>query len=115
MTGNERQEMFWEYMPHPFLAECLRGLFKAYEDAAVHCRQFETSEELNLRPFYRRALFERNFRAAAMGYPEQLSAKAIKFQGKGFWYHTKVVAGRVGMTQCAVGEPDTLVRAAEYR
>lgn len=115
MTGKERQEMFWEYMPHPFLAQCLKGLFQAYEEAARHCKQFEESEELNLRPFYRRAIFERNFRAAARGFPDRVAAEAIRFEGKGFWFHTKIVAGRVGMTQCAAGEPEAVVRAANYR
>jgi hypothetical protein len=115
MTGNERQELFWEHMPHPFLGEALRGLFKAYDESAQYCRQFDESEELNLRPFHRRALFERNFRAAANGFPERVSAKAIRFQNKGFWFHTKVVAGRVGMTQCAAGEPEAVVRPANYR
>jgi hypothetical protein len=115
MTGSERQEFFWTNMPHPFIGDCFRGLFRAYEGAAIHCSQFELSERQNLQPFYRRALFERNIREAAAAYDGSVSAKSVRFMGKGFWYHTKVIAGRVGLTQCAIGEPEAVARPANYR
>ena len=98
------------------MEQVLRSLFDDYLLADQKCSDFEKGEKSNLLPFYRRALVEGSLRAIAKRYPEQIAARAVQHEDKGFWYHTRIIFDNdVALTQNTVPHPNALVRNSSFR
>jgi hypothetical protein len=110
----DRLKTFRRDFPTVYLRDCLTGLFEDYLAAAEYCSMhFDTSEAVNLLPFYRRSLVEMRLREIAKQF-KQMKAVA-EGDASGFWNHTVVTAGDCLMTQSTVRTPLDLVRSSFAR
>jgi hypothetical protein len=87
-------------------------LHLAYRESHEHCDEHYPREQaFDLRPFERRAAFERNWQNLTARFPNVL-ARPTWNDGS---YHTKITAGRVVLTASSVPSPRSVVREAEFR
>lgn len=116
MLVPDREQRFWASVPRPFMERFLRSLFDNYLLADHACQDFDNAERRNLRPFYRRALIKRSIRGIAEQFPEHVVAEAVRYEDKGFWFHTRVICnGDVALTQNTVPYPHFVVRNSYFR
>jgi len=105
--------VFLQQVPKAFMRDVLRCLYKCYEAAWEECAGLPEEEAHDLRPHYRRALFEAGLRDVAQRYS---TVKATTKRNRMRNYsHTYIRCGRVLLTESAVESPDQMIRRAEFR
>lgn len=113
-VGGSRTAMFWHFMPRPFMESIVRVLFDVYVTSHEHCENhFEREEGTDIRHFIRRALLEAELRSIAKQFP-QITA-TVELNQSGNWHHTRIICGRIALTQNAVGDPEDVVRPSIFR
>lgn len=105
--------LFQECIPQKFLRDSLHCLFGVYATVFDDVKKsFPPWEAHDLRPHYRKAQFDSEWREVAKRHG--LAATPEPNWGRNC-FHTRVVAGRVILTASAVRTPDEIVRYAAFR
>lgn len=112
--GVDLEVLFNQHVPHDCQRELFQALLQSYKqaDAANQTLKLGEPEDAWLRPYTRRALFEREFRAIAGRY--KLKARTEWTQGESMPY-TVVQAGPFLLTESKVDNRWELPREAEFR
>lgn len=109
-----RVNRFWENVPKSFVHDLLHALFACYAVADEDCgKRFGEEEKRNVKPFYRRGLVEAEMRSIASRF-DGVSAEPVLDEG-GFWWHSRLIFGRIILTQSAAGRPDQELRPSRYK
>lgn len=113
-SRNPRIQTFWEHVPREYMSNVLRAVFDCYMYSDEICTtHLEREEAHDISPFMRRGLIEAALREAAKPFP-QIQASVVR-NSSGNWHHTRIVAGRVLMTQNAAGCPEAVVKPSNFR
>ena len=105
-------EMFDQLMPVDFIKDTLACLRECYSGAHSRCLDFPATEAHDLRPYYRKALFESQWRDVAKKHQLKAAAKLNKGRNS---FHTRIKCGQVVLTASSVPDPSCIVRHAHFR
>jgi hypothetical protein len=114
ISAQEIRAVFEQEFDLEFMADTIRCLFSCYKAAAHHCKDnFPPEEAHDLLPIYRRALIEKEWRALAERYSNVGATTVANEIGSS--YASRISAGRMILTACAVDSPGAMFRDAEFR